>query len=297
MKILSLISKIKVLLRNYKFRFLQKYSLCNIKVNNTVYPVDYISDKNVKIKSLNISKDEVEKVIRILPQLEGKASGGYPFSKTLEYLVSLKLHDLKDGFKLLDAAGGAEAEFSKLAQSYTGASISSFCQDSITVDGKQHSNIEYISGSIDNVPLDDGCIDGITCHHSFEHFAQNLDQKFILESLRLLKPGGKLVIVPLFITNIYSEITNLKSYHLHDDSAFLIYDSTASFAGWGPYEGFARTYDIESFEKRILSIIPKCHNVSIFSILYKGEPSLNLTKINYQPSLNALMKALVIEKK
>ena len=292
----NLVSKLKVLIRNYKFRFLQKYSLCNIKVNNTVYPVDYISDKNVKIKSLNINEDEVDKVTRILPHLAGKASGGYPFSKTLEYLVSLKLHDLKDGFKLLDAAGGAEAEFSKLAQSYTGAKISSFCQDSITVDGKQHSNIKYISGSIDNVPLDNGCIDGITCHHSFEHFAQNLDQKFISESLRLLKPGGKLVIVPLFITNIYSEITNLKSYKLHDDSAFLMYDSTASFAGWGPYEGFARTYDVKAFNERILSIISENHNVSVFKIFYNNQSAIDPKRVYYQPILNSDLKCLCIQK-
>jgi ubiquinone/menaquinone biosynthesis C-methylase UbiE len=297
MNLKNIISKLKVLLKNYKFCLLQKYGLCNIKVNNIVYPVNYIAGKNVKVEFLNINKVEVDKVTSINPRLTKNASNGYPYSKTLEYLVSLKLHDFQNGFKLLDAAGGAEAQFAQLAKKYTSANIQVFCQDSIPLLENRYSNIQYITGSIDSVPLEDGFIDGITCHHSFEHFSQNLDQKFILESLRILKVGGKLVIVPLFITNIYSEITNQKNYKLWDNSAHLIYDKTASFSGWGPYEGFARTYDVESFNKRILSIVPRCHKVSIYNILFEDKPSLDLTKVNYQPSLNALMKALVIEKK
>ena len=71
------------------------------------------------------------------------------------------------------------------------------------------SDIKYITGSICSIPLRSGTVDAITCHHSFEHFEGNVDVEFMLEALRLLAVGGKIIICPIFITNGYFEITNL----------------------------------------------------------------------------------------
>ena len=151
-----------------------------------------------------------------------------------------------------------------------------------------------IGGSAESIPLPDASLDGVSCHHSFEHFRDDLDIKFLHEAVRLLREGGKLVITPIFLTNQYAEIWNVEPAGLYDPRATSIYDRTASFAGWGPYEGFARTYSPEAFETRIVANLPDRCRAELFQVLLDGESVPDISKNVHQPLLNAEMKALVV---
>jgi SAM-dependent methyltransferase len=165
------------------------------------------------------------------------------------------------------------------------------------LDGKSANGITYIGGSINAIPLPDEFLDGISCHHSFEHFRDNLDIEFIQEAVRLLRVGKKLVIAPLFLTNEYAEIWNTKQIDKSDHKeGITIFDRTSTFAGWGPYEGFARTYSPSAFKTRIIENLPSNCKVEIYKVLLDGQSVPDISKNSHQPLLNAEMKAMVITK-
>lgn len=49
------------------------------------------------------------------------------------------------------------------------------------------------------IPLPSASLDGMTLHCAFEHFEGNADSQFIRECARLLKSGGKAVILTLYV--------------------------------------------------------------------------------------------------
>jgi len=48
----------------------------------------------------------------------------------------------------------------------------------------------------------------MSLHNSLEHFEGRSDIKFFKEAQRLLRPGGKLLVVPLFIGDTYSTVND-----------------------------------------------------------------------------------------
>jgi SAM-dependent methyltransferase len=203
---------------------------------------------------------------------------------------------LQVGDKILDAAGGSTAEYIRAVLERSPFSLNAYCQDSL-LNGTREAGITFIGGSIDSIPPPDNSIDGISCHHSFEHFHNDLDIKFIHEAVRLLKPRKKLVIVSLFLTNKYTEIWNRRPIHYFDASrAITIFDPTASFAGWGPYEGFARTYSAEVLRTRIIDNLPTNCKFDIYQVYLDGKMIPTIDHDDRLVRLNREMKALVITK-
>jgi SAM-dependent methyltransferase len=222
---------------------------------------------------------------------------GYLHSKPLEYLTSLTLLDLPDGGTLLDAAGGGAAEFSRAVNELRRGKINLLCQDAVDhLLAASTPNLTYIGGSIDTIPIADSSVDGVTCHHSIEHFQSDLDVRFLQESIRVLRPGGKLIVVPLFITDMYAEIWNRHPSGQFDPAATTVVDHTAAFAGWGPYEGFARTYSLEAFERRVLCSIPDSCSVSVFDVYVDGVEVPDMNHNRHQPLLNGGMRVLQVVK-
>lgn len=292
------LSKVPPLLRSKKWQWLQRMKLANLLINRSLYPVPAEGvDPSVRVFDVDLGEPDWTRMMA-MPGMDRHKSEGYPHTKALEYLASIALLDLTDGKRLLDAASGYEAEFARLVGRYTGSRLTCWAQDGnphepITEEGGE---IRFITGSIDRIPLPDASLDAISCHHSFEHFAGDIDVRFLGECLRLLAVGGRLAITPLFLANEYAEITNLPDLKLGDPAARLFFDPTATFPGWGPYEGFARTYDRETFRGRILASIPPNFRVSVANIRYEGRSAPDMARTPYQPTLNAAMKSLLVER-
>jgi hypothetical protein len=101
-----------------------------------------------------------------------------------------------------------------------------------------------------SIPLPDGSVSKIALHCSFEHFEGNSDSGFIREAARLLCPGGKLVILPLYLSSIYSILTDplvSRGEKIDFDQGAVV----AAVKGWGNRHG--RFYDPRHFASRVLS--------------------------------------------
>ena len=55
---------------------------------------------------------------------------------------------------------------------------------------------DMVGSNADAIPLPDGSIDGIVSLNAIEHFEAGHDLGFLKECARLLKPGGRICVVP-----------------------------------------------------------------------------------------------------
>ena len=64
-------------------------------------------------------------------------------------------------------------------------------------------------------------MDVITLHNSIEHFENGADAAFIAEAVRLLRPGGRLCVIPLFAADKLSIYSNPSLWGLFSVPDFL----------------------------------------------------------------------------
>ncbi len=117
-------------------------------------------------------------------------------------------------------------------------------------------DLQYRSGihghkigcEVGSIPLPDQSLNGIVSFCAFNCFEGDADQAFLLEVSRLLKPGGRLVIVPLCIAdeyaNLYDPAIMVHPENLDERARHIAWD------GWG--SNFGRWYDRKAFQERFL---------------------------------------------
>ncbi len=119
------------------------------------------------------------------------------FNKFFEHFMALEYLDLGPGKRFVDLA----SSFSPAADIYfrlTG--VEAFRQDRIYPRGLRGS---FIGGDAARLPVPDGFFHGISLHCSLEHFEGERDMALIREAERVLAPGGRMVVVPLYLSNLY----------------------------------------------------------------------------------------------
>lgn len=162
--------------------------------------------------------------------------------KTLEHYLAAKLLGLSKEDVYIDIAS-ASSPTPEIYSKFYGCKT--YKQDLIYPEGI-HGNI--IGCDASNLPIEDNFFDKMALHCSFEHFENDSDIKFIKESSRVLKKGGKLCILPLYLFNQYA---------IQTDPAVLpeegiIFDNDAIlYCARGWRNRHARYYDINHFIKRI----------------------------------------------
>jgi hypothetical protein len=122
------------------------------------------------------------------------AQGGAREKKLLEYFVSLDLLKPERADTVVDV-GSEWSIFPEVLRRLTGARV--YRQDLIYPAGVHG---DQIGGSATAMPVADEFADQIVLHNAFEHFEGMADTGFILEAWRVLKPGGKVCILPLFLS-------------------------------------------------------------------------------------------------
>ena len=65
-----------------------------------------------------------------------------------------------------------------------------------------------IGGPAEHLPFGDGALARLTLHRSLEHFEGEADSGLIHEAARVLRPGGKLCIVPLYVAERFHNVTD-----------------------------------------------------------------------------------------
>jgi len=288
---------LRVFRADFPWSLYQALGVCNLRINMHARPLPLRAMGAVSglvPGRLDLTAAEYRQVADA-PLMERFARLDYVHDKALEYAVSLKLLAPRPGGVLLDAAGGY-GEFAGLALRLCGLGTA-YSLDGIRYPQRppRPDMPTRLCGGVDAIPLPDASVDWVSCHHSFEHFKGDADAAFIRELGRVLRPGGRACVVPLFLADTYYEIWNRRDGERFDEAARTLYDPLGTFPGWGPFEGFARVYDPEAFARRVLGAAGGL-GASLLEVCYEGAPAPDLSRNRRQPKVNGCMKALFLEK-
>ena len=147
--------------------------------------------------------DRHEDLLKGIPLAEG--FNGWNFDcpsieKKLEYYLSLNLLQWKPEHRYVDIASCYSVFPSYVADV---CHCETWRQDYYY---KQGISGACIGSDACRIPVEDNFFDSMTLHCSFEHFEGSKDGEFIREAGRILKPGGKLCIIPFYCGYDYTEI-------------------------------------------------------------------------------------------
>ena len=118
--------------------------------------------------------------------------------KSLEHYLAAKLLNLTKDDVYIDIAS-EQSPAPEIYQRLYGCRV--YRQDLTYPEGI---NGNVIGGDAGNMPVRDGFATKMALHCSFEHFEQDSDIAFIKEASRVLSPGGKLCILPLYLFTKYA---------------------------------------------------------------------------------------------
>ena len=175
------------------------------------------------------------------PYLRDGKDKNFP-EKSLEHFLAYKLLNLKKNDVYIDIANAGSPTpeiYKKLS------SCATYRQDLIFPNGL---NGNIIGGDAGNMPISNGFATKMALHCSFEHFEGDSDMLFIKEANRILRPGGKLCILPLYLFTRYAIQTD-PAY-----SSLKKYEKNAIYycaKGYGNKHG--RFYDVTNFINRIVN--------------------------------------------
>lgn len=122
--------------------------------------------------------------------------------KALQHYISIELLKLKDSDIYMDVAS-SQSVCPDIIKKYHTKNI--YRQD---IRYQKGIHDEYVGSNAENIPFDNNSIDKMALHCSFEHFENNSDIGFLKEAYRLLKPNGKLVITPLYMSEVAHILTS-----------------------------------------------------------------------------------------
>jgi hypothetical protein len=162
--------------------------------------------------------------------------------KSLEHFLCAQLLGLKKEDKYIDVAND-ESPVPEIYSSLYGCTC--YRQDLAFAPGVHD---RTIGGNADSIPVPDNFATAMGLHCSFEHFEGISDTGFIREALRVLSPGGRAVIIPLYLFTHYAIITDPSV--LPRGGIFFEPDATLHcLKGFGNRHG--RVYDVPHFMNRI----------------------------------------------
>jgi len=168
--------------------------------------------------------------------------------KALEHFVSLCLIEPRPGDIVIDVASSS-SPFPSIAQRLYGCKC--YRQDLIYPPGVREDDGGSIGGNAASIPIPHRFASALVLHCAYEMFEGDDDSLFIREASRVLQPGGRLVIIPLYLHEHYhilrSPWSNTRGLKVTDRGAKLVYRP-----GFGRVR-FARFYDVEAFQRRVLT--------------------------------------------
>jgi SAM-dependent methyltransferase len=160
-----------------------------------------ITDRAFQIRPWDIASllEEFSKFIQY-PEYAGsyREYGGKDtcsfLEKALEHFLSFKIIQPAKGQVFMDV-GSCISVVPEILRRYYGCEC--YAQD-LELPAGVHG--WKVGSNAARIPLPDSSLDGMTLHCTFEHFEGEADSRFICECARLLKPGGKAVILPLNVS-------------------------------------------------------------------------------------------------
>lgn len=189
---------------------------------------------------------------------EKKYPSYYSFNiheKSLEHFIAAELLSLKKGEIYVDIA----SETSPVPEIYRNLfHCETYRQDLSYPAGI---NGDRIGCDASKMPVNPEFADKMALHCSFEHFEGEADANFIKEASRVLKPGGRCCIVPLYLFERYAIQTDPGQHgSVEFEPDAIIHCSN----GWRNRHG--RFYDAEHLKRRVLDNLNGL-NYTVFRIV------------------------------
>jgi hypothetical protein len=213
-----------------------------------------ITNRGFRIRAWDIAPflEEFSEFIK-LPEYAGsyREYGGKDacsfLEKALEHFLSFKLAQPARGQRFMDV-GSCVSVVPEVLRRYYGCDC--YAQDLALAEGIDGWKI---GSNAAKIPLPDSSLDGMTLHCTFEHFEGNADSAFIRECARLLKPGTKTVILPLYVNVNWTNVTGEIDAAKRDSIEF---DGSASYWCVIPEwrNRFGRHYSAEALVDRVLDV-------------------------------------------
>ena len=272
------------------------YDNCNIKKNKPLIDEIATSISSNKIKKESEIDFEIKRydigeytewVNSYFPEWKQRYKDKY-HKKLIELFVTYNILEINKNDIYLDAAGGYNTYADRLNCKHSYLHLYQLNEQLFR---RYKDKVKFLEGDASKISLGKHSVSKISCHHSFEHFQKNSDIEFIIEVQRLLIPGGKCCIVPIFISDNYVEVTRKGSNHLHfDKQSRFVVDPQARITGGDSCGDYARIYSLQSFKDRISKHIDlKRFTVQLSQIELDGKrvPDLELnchlgiSKINH----------------
>lgn len=159
--------------------------------------------------------------------------------KSLEHFLALKFLDLNSDDVYIDIANSN----SPVPEIYKSLRDCKTYRQDLRFPLGVNGNV--IGGDAGNLPLTDGFVTKMALHCSFEHFENDSDIRFIKEANRVLKRGGKVCILPLYLFDKYA---------IQTDPACALLDiekDVVCYCARGYSNRHARFYDVPHLISRI----------------------------------------------
>lgn len=193
----------------------------------------------------------------------GTGNSKHRIEKLLQHFLSLQFLDIQPTDVYIDVASNTSPMKQIVRQLY---GIKTYRMDLKYPPGINGDQIGCDAG---DTGLSVGFVSKMSLHCSFEHFAYGSDIRFVREASRILRPGGKVCIIPLYILDRYSirqDPTLETDLGLKDKEG-----ATRVFVRDYRVD-YGRFYDVRNFEQRILKncgdLIPTVYHVTNLAVLH-----------------------------
>ena len=169
--------------------------------------IDQLKQNGLCVADFKIDLDEFSQYLEKaqytrFPNYYGGGKGLNFIEKSLEHYLAAKTLQISGNDVYIDIASSNSPAAEVYHKLY---GCETYRQDLIFPRGIHRNTI---GGNASNMPITDGFATKMALHCSFEHFENDSDISFIKEASRVLRKGGKLCIVPLYLFDIYMILTN-----------------------------------------------------------------------------------------
>lgn len=209
--------------------------------------ISKLNDDNYNLLDLYIDEDDYREYVdqagyNKFPNYYGGGTSSEFFNKSLQHYLAAKLLNLSHEDVYGDIACSVSPATDIYQEMYR---CKTYRQDLGAPEGIHG---DTIGGDAGNMPVEDGFFTKMGLHCSFEHFEQDSDINFIKEAGRVLKKGGKLCIIPLYLSDEYTMLSNpaymVKSNTPIEEGAILYCQKRLG-------QGYARFYDVPHLTTRV----------------------------------------------
>lgn len=207
--------------------------------------IESIKRSGLDLKSFEINLQAYNKYVRDTQELYRNYDYPNFVEKSLEHFVAAQLLELKSDDVYIDVA----SDKSPTPEIYHKLYGSTTYRQDIQYPEGICGNV--IGGDAAKMPLEDGFATKMALHCSFEHFENDTDIRFIKEAYRILRNGGRLCILPLYISTKYAIQTDPAVFTRRNIPSFENDATIYCKRGWGNRHG--RFYDIPHFLTRIVN--------------------------------------------